>query len=280
MNYDHRFHAGNFGDVLKHVVLTRILIYLQRKPTPFRVIDTHAGAGTYDLTDAAADRTGEWRSGIGRLDPGRLTGDARGLIAPYLDAVGGAATGVAPYPGSPALALRFTRPFDRMIFCELHPATLGALRRYVGRDRRAKVIEIDGYTGLNAFIPPIERRGLILIDPPFEAPDEFERMAKAIVDARAKWRDGIIMAWYPIKDRRGVEHIAARLVQSGISDVLRLELALDPSGVPGRLAATGLFVVNPPYTLEQEMACLLPEIRRLLAAGSVADRGDRPAGRS
>ncbi len=261
MNYGHAFHAGNFADVFKHAVLTRVLLYLVRKPAPFRFIDTHAGSGRYDLASAAAARTGEWRGGIGRLDGDPLEGGAGALIAPYLALAGGE----GPYPGSPALALALTRPFDRLLFCELHPDALAALRACVGRDRRAKVLALDGYTGLNAFIPPVERRGLILIDPPFEAADEFDRLIAAIRAAHAKWREGIVMAWYPIKDRRGPERLAVSL--AGLPDVLRLELQVDDPRADGRLVSNGLVVVNPPYTLEAEMACLLPALARRLATG-------------
>ena len=268
MNYRHEFHAGNFADVIKHAVLARILVYLQRKPAPYRVIDTHAGSGRYDLAGTAPGRTQEWREGIGRLDAPTLGEEARDLLAPYLSVVGDAGRGGGSgYPGSPALALALARPFDRLIFCELHPDALAALKRVIGRDKRAKIMALDGYVGLNAFIPPIERRGLVLIDPPFEADAEFDRLAVAIVAAHAKWRDGIILAWHPIKDRRGVERLAAALIEAGISDVLRLEIHVDRPRAEGRLAACGLFVINPPYVLEAEMACLLPELGRQLGAG-------------
>ena len=273
MNYNHAFHAGNFADVFKHAVLTRILLYLRRKPAPFRVIDTHAGSGRYDLGAEAAQRTQEWRDGIGRLDPARMSRDARGLIQSYY-AIAGPARDGATYPGSPALALALTRPFDRMIFCETNPAALASLKACVGRDRRAKVIAIDGYTGLNAYIPPIERRGLILIDPPFEAADEFDRLTAAILAAHAKWREGIVMAWYPIKDRRGGERMAAAAA-AGLEDVLRLELRIDAPRDDGRLVASSLLVVNPPYVLQEEMACLLPEMARQLGQG----RGAATVGR-
>ena len=263
MNYCHDFHAGNFADVFKHAVLARVLDYLKRKPTPFRVIDTHAGSGRYDLAADAAARTQEWRAGIGRLDPDAMSADARALLAPYL-AVAGPARDGAPYPGSPALALALTRPFDRMIFCELHPTALAGLRACVGRDRRARVIALDGYTGLNAFIPPVERRGLVLVDPPFEAAAEIDRVTEALVAAHAKWREGILMAWYPIKDRRVGERLGAALAEAGIAGTLRLELAVRAPTADGPLAASGLVVVNPPYVLEAEMACLLPELARQL----------------
>ena len=269
MNYRHDFHAGNFADVFKHAILTRILVYLMRKPAPFRFIDTHAGSGRYDLTSAEAGRTDEWRGGIGRIDPATMDPDARELLAPYLAIVGAAAQGEGFYPGSPALALASLRPFDRMLFCDLHQAALQALKTFVGRDKRAKVIALDGYTGLNAFLPPIERRGLILIDPPFESEHEFETLAAALVAAWRKWRDGVYVAWYPIKDRRGVELLASRLREAG-ARALRLEFQVETPQADQRLNANGLIVINPPFALEAEAACLLPALVRQLAP----DRGD------
>ena len=267
MNYRHDFHAGNFADVLKHVVLTRILLYLHRKPTPFRMIDTHAGSGRYDLGGALAARTLEWRGGIDRVRRATMSAEAAALAAPYL-----ALTGDETYPGSPAIAMALTRPLDRMIFCELHPDALVALRGCVGRDRRAKVMALDGYQGLNAFIPPVERRGLVLVDPPFEDALEFDRLGAALLAAHAKWREGILVAWHPIKDRRGAEGLAARLASAGIDDVLRLELQVDDPRPDGPLAANGLVIVNPPFTLADEMHQLLPEFAHAMATGHGAAR--------
>ncbi len=274
MNYRHDFHAGNFADVFKHAILTRILLYLSRKPAPFRFIDTHAGSGRYDLQGEEAARTGEWRDGIGRLDPDGLGEAARALLAPYWTLVVAAAQGSASYPGSPALALALLRPGDRMQFCDLHPAALQALERCVGRDRRAKVLEVDGYAGLNAFLPPPERRGVVLIDPPFEAEGEFAAMADALVAAWRKWRDGVFLAWYPIKDRRGPEHLASRLRQAG-APALRLEFQVGEPQPEGRLVANGLMVLNAPFTLQDEAACLLPELARQIGTGRGACRIDR-----
>jgi 23S rRNA (adenine2030-N6)-methyltransferase len=269
LNYRHDFHAGNFADVFKHTILTRILVYLMRKPAPFRFIDTHAGAGRYDLSSAEAERTGEWRGGIGRLDLAAMSTQARELIAPYAAVVGAAARGEGFYPGSPALALAMLRPFDRMLFCDLHPEALKGLKACVGKDKRAKVIALDGYTGLNAFLPPIERRGLILIDPPFEAEDEFERLAGALVSAWRKWRDGVFMAWYPVKGGGGPQLLVRRLREAG-ARALRLDFSISPPEPGQRLTANGLIVINPPFCLEDEAACLLPELVRQLSQG----RGD------
>jgi len=266
VNYRHDFHAGNFADVFKHAILTRILIYLMRKPAPFRFIDTHAGAGRYDLSGAEAERTGEWRAGIGRLDLDAMTPRARELLAPYAALVGAAARGEGFYPGSPALALAMLRPFDRMLFCDLHPEALKGLKACVGKDKRAKVIALDGYTGLNAFLPPVERRGLILIDPPFEAEDEFERLAGALVSAWRKWRDGVFVAWYPAKAGRGPRLLARHLGDAGIR-ALRLEFSISPPEPGQRLTANGLIVINPPFCLEDEAARFLPELVRQLSQG-------------
>lgn len=262
MNYRHDFHAGNFADVFKHVVLTRILLYLARKPAPFRVVDTHAGSGSYDLASEAAERTAEWRDGIGRLDAAAMEPEARALIEPYLAL---ARARDRRYPGSPAIALALTRPFDRLLFCETEPAALARLRACMGKDRRAKAMALDGYVGLNAFVPPVERRGLVLVDPPFEAADEFDRLASAIPAALAKWRDGVFAVWMPLKDRRGPDRLVAALKGAGAGEVLRLELAVDRPAVEGPLVATAMVVVNPPYVLAEEMACLLPALARQLA---------------
>lgn len=268
MNYRHDFHAGNHADVFKHAVLARILVYLARKPAPFRVIDTHAGSGSYHLGGSAAARTGEWRDGVGRIDASAMEREPRDLLAPYLAIVGTAGQGRAPYPGSPLVTQSLLRPFDRMICCETRPETRAALERALGKDGRAKVIELDGYVALNAFVPPIERRGLVLLDPPFEAADEFARLADALLGAHRKWSGGTYAAWYPIKDRRGPEQLAASLVAAGLDDVLRLELAVGPrGGREGPLNASGLLIVNPPFVLRDEAACLLPALARQLGAG-------------
>ena len=164
MNYRHAFHAGNFADVFKHLFLTRILVYLARKETAFRFIDTHAGQGIYDLSAEAAERTAEWRGGIGRFLAAEVPPGAAGLIEPYKAVVQPLFLARPPlYPGSPALAARFSRRHDRMIFCDAVAPAVKDLSLYFARDPRAKIIEIDGYVGLNAFVPPVERRGLVLI---------------------------------------------------------------------------------------------------------------------
>lgn len=268
MNYRHIFHAGNFADVFKHALLARILVYLNRKDAPYRVIDTHAGEGAYDLSREEVDRTGEWRDGIGRLAlrPGEGLGDdALSLLAPYLDIVGACDAEGRPnlYPGSPAIAQRLARKSDRLVFCEKHPEAFAALKARFARDRRVKALDLDGWTALGAFVPPPERRGLVLVDPPYEARDEFARLARAFAAAHAKWSTGVYALWHPVKDARDAADLWRAVRASGAKSALRLELSVAPMSDAG-LSRTGLVVVNPPFTLEAEARILLPALARLL----------------
>ena len=269
MNYSHSFHAGNFADVFKHALLARLILALQRKEAAFRLLDTHAGEGLYDLAADAAERTGEWRNGIGRFAHSRLSPDTRRLLTPYLDAVGplDAAGRPSLYPGSPALAQALLRPQDRMICCELHPQAQRALAENLGRDRRVKAILIDGYTGLKAYLPPVERRGLVLVDPPFEARDEFARMGEAVLTAWRKWRTGVYALWYPLKDAQAAAAQGERLVAAGVANVLRLVRRVRAPRPDAPLAATGMLVLNAPFGFEDEARMLLPELAGLLAQG-------------
>jgi 23S rRNA (adenine2030-N6)-methyltransferase len=268
MNYRHIFHAGNFADVHKHVVLTRILVHLRAKPAAFRVIDTHAGAGRYELAAPEAARGGEWREGIGRLMAAPLPGAAvRALLAPYLAAVaalnpGG---GCARYPGSPLIARGLLRPHDRLIACEAEPQAAAVLAASLRGDRRCKALELDGWTALAAYLPPKERRGLVLIDPPFEAPDEFARLPGALAAAHRKWASGIYLLWYPIKDARLSTTLARRLQALGLAKMLRAELAIAPARPAGRLAGSGLIIVNPPHPLAAELQRILPALAAILS---------------
>ena len=267
MNYRHAFHAGNFADVFKHVLLTRILLHLARKPTAFRYLDTHSGLGLYDLDGSEARRGAEWPDGIGRSAPAAMTEEARVLVAPYLDALGPRDAQGRPslYPGSPLLALHFSRPQDRLTFCELLPAGAESLRRNVGRSARAKVIAIDGYTALNAYVPPPERRGLVLVDPPFETRTEFDDLLAGLGGATRKWPTGTYALWYPIKDRQAVSHFTTALMATALKRVAQVELIVDRTALMrGALGGCGLAVVNPPHTLEAEAAVILPALAAAL----------------
>jgi 23S rRNA (adenine2030-N6)-methyltransferase len=280
MNYRHAFHAGNFADVLKHAVLARILVHLGEKAAPFRVIDTHAGAGLYDLTSEPATRTGEWRDGIGRLIDADLPDDIRALLTPYLAAVRAANPdgGLRRYPGSPLIALGLMRPQDRLVACELEPGAAGALAAHVRRDARARAVEIDGWVALNAYVPPKERRGVVLIDPPYEEKDEFRRLADALATAQRKWATGIFLLWYPIKERSGPDRLAAALRRGAAANiapkVLRAEVEWTPDDAAGRLGGAGLIVVNPPWRLAEELVQLLPALRSALAPKMAGGRAN------
>ena len=266
MNYRHAFHAGNFADVLKHVVLSRVLVHLREKAGAFRVIDTHAGAGLYDLTSSEATRGGEWQDGIGRLMDASLPKPAAELLAPYIEAVRALnpSGSLRSYPGSPVLAQHFLRRQDRLIACELEPNAANALRRSLRGDERAKAIEIDGWTGLTAYIPPVERRGVVLIDPPFEEKGDYTRLAAALDTARRKWASGAYLLWYPIKGRPEPDALAKRIRRLAIPKVMRVELTVSPLSDPSRLNGCGLILLNPPWKLEAELAGLLPILAGLL----------------
>src|SRR3954471_24396020 len=216
MNYRHAFHAGSFADVIKHIVLARIITYLQDKPGAFRVIDTHAGAGLYDLESDEARRGGEWLTGIARLMQARLSNDAMALTKPYLDIVRAfnPKGELKAYPGSPLIARALMRPRDRLVACELEPKARKALIGVLRHDEQARVVGLDGWMALPAFVPPKERRGIVLIDPSFEHGDEFERLANGFAQAFAKWPTGSYMLWYPVKSRRATDALAQQVADA------------------------------------------------------------------
>jgi 23S rRNA (adenine2030-N6)-methyltransferase len=266
MNYRHAFHAGNFADVVKHIVIARILTHLREKAAPFRVIDTHAGEGLYDLASDEARRTGEWRDGIGRLAEAQLPADAAEIAAPYLAAVRACnhGEGLRHYPGSPLLVRHLMRPQDRLIACELEPRAAAALARNLRGEPAAKVTAIDGWVALNAYVPPNERRGLVIVDPPFEEPDEFARLAGAVAAAYRKWATGIYLLWYPVKDRDGPNRFVRRLASSGIEKRLRVEFAVAAPRPDGGLSACGMVIVNPPWKLADEIRTIAPVLAAVL----------------
>jgi 23S rRNA (adenine2030-N6)-methyltransferase len=281
MNYRHAFHAGNFADVFKHAVLGRILMHLRAKPAAFRVIDTHAGAGLYDLQSDEARRGAEWHDGIGRLVEARANGtldaEVEALLMPLFEVLAAlnAPDTLATYPGSPALARAWLRPHDRLLACELEPTAAASLVANLRGDPRIKMLAIDGWTALSAYVPPKERRGVVLVDPPFERPDDFISLADGLGNAHRKWPTGIYMLWYPIKDRTGPERLAKAVRRLAIPKILRAEMMVAPPNPDGPLTGAGLILVNPPWTLESELKVLSPQLSRVLAR----DRdGARPAG--
>jgi 23S rRNA (adenine2030-N6)-methyltransferase len=272
MNYRHAFHAGNFADVHKHSVLTCILSYLRLKPGAFRVIDTHAGAGRYDLLGTEATRSGEWRQGIARIWQRSEWGAAHDLIRPYLDAVAALNPDGAlrAYPGSPLIAKSLLRLQDRLIACELEKGAAAALANALRGDRRCKALTIDGWTAAAAYVPPPERRGLVLIDPPFEEAADFARLADVLATAHRKWPTGTYLLWYPIKDRQAPDLLACQLGKLPVPRILRSELTLGPAQAGGNLVGSGLVVLNPPFTLVQDLGVLLPVVCRFLSGDARA----------
>jgi 23S rRNA (adenine2030-N6)-methyltransferase len=275
MNYRHAFHAGNFADVHKHAVLAWILTYLRQKPAPFRVIDTHAGQGRYDLFSRDASRGGEWRDGIGLV--WKLRAECRGrheFVAPYLDVVSqfNPSGELRIYPGSPLISATLLRPQDRLIACELEPRAATKLAAALGGERRAKVVPIDGWTALGAYVPPKERRGLVLVDPPFEDPDEFQRLADRLAAAYRKWPGGIYLAWYPIKEPKQPDALLRQVRRFAGAKVLRSELILPEPRRPAGLLGSGLLLINPPFTLEPQLRRFLPVLGEWLSAAATAAR--------
>jgi 23S rRNA (adenine2030-N6)-methyltransferase len=256
-------------------VLVRILLYLQEKEAAFRVIDTHAGAGRYDLTGEEAERGGEWLTGIARVMQARFSESALPLVTPYLDIVRAFNPdrgGLKVYPGSPLIARALLRPQDRLTACELEPDARKALIDALRRDAQARVVDLDGWTALPAFVPPKERRGLILIDPPYEQKDEFERLAEGFSEAFTKWPTGSYLLWYPAKSRRATEELT-RQVSYVIGQArpsgkcLRIEFSVAPQAAASTLTSAGLLVVNPPWTLAAELKTILPELEKPLGQG-------------
>ena len=273
MNYRHAFHAGGFVDVMKHITLTRLIEYLKLKPAAFRMIDTHAGIGRYSLTGDEARRNPEWMDGIGKLLKAELKEPARALVQPYLDAVMSENRNgtLARYPGSPLLARKLFRPQDRLSALELHPADYRKLRDLFEGDIQARITELDGWLALGAYVPPKEKRGLVLIDPPFEEPGEWQRMVEGLARAHKKWATGLYALWYPLKEPREVNGFIADLKATGIKKMLRAELLVSPA-VAGTLYGTGMIVVNPPYTLEGELNAVLPALAKVLEQGKDGHR--------
>ncbi len=266
MNYRHAFHAGNFADVVKHLILSRIVEYLKLKPAAFRVIDTHAGVGRYDLGSEAALRSPEWMDGIKRLIDKDLPPPAAELARPYLEVVRGENPdgALAAYPGSPLLVRRLLRPQDRLSALELHPEDAETLSAQFAGDFQTRVIHLDGWLALGAHVPPKEKRGLVLVDPPFEEEGEFERLVEGLSKAHRKFATGIYAFWYPVKDPQAVNAFVAALKATGIPKILRTELTIRPPSTPPRLHGSGMIIVNPPYALEGELKVLLPALAALL----------------
>lgn len=265
MHYRHAYHAGNFADVHKHVVLVGLLQAMSRKDSPWSYLETHAGAGLYDLRSAASLKTAEAQDGIGQLV---ADGNYAEPIASYLKAVralNAVGEAVTIYPGSPVLAQALLRDKDKLVLCENVPDVFEDLRQHFARDRQTTLHERDGYEG-HALLPPPEKRGLVLVDPPFERRDEFEAMEAFLVKSQARFAGGIYAFWYPLKNSFEVERFGRRIALASRKPVL--DLCLD-TGAPaeGQMRGSGLVVVNPPYRFAEEMTPVLADLAKTLSLG-------------
>nr|WP_227672653.1 23S rRNA (adenine(2030)-N(6))-methyltransferase RlmJ [Komagataeibacter sp. FXV3] len=271
LNYRHSYHAGNFADVMKHVVLVALIDALRRKPAPFSVLDTHAGIGLYDLSGREAQSTGEWREGIGRLLDAPPDPAAPACVGEWLEIVRATIAtheGRLFYPGSPAIVAELLRPGDTLTCCELHPEDQRSLRRVFRHDPAVSIHGRNGYEAITGLLPPKQaKRGLVLMDPPFEQKDEFHALAKAIITARQRFATGIIAAWYPIKHRAPTHAFHNALKDAGQRNLLALELTLRPPLDPTRLNGSGLLIANPPFQFEQTARAILTTLCRHLGDG-------------
>lgn len=269
MNYRHIYHAGNFADVLKHAILARILTYLKQKDKPFRVIDTHAGIGLYDLSSTEAQRTGEALNGIGKMEES-FSKEMETFLEPYRYVIQSVQKrfGSTFYPGSPTIIRELIRAQDRGIFVELHPEDYEILSQRFQTSINTKVMHLDGWTALNSLLPPKEKRGLVLIDPPFERTDELAHMIRSVLNAVKKWETGIFALWYPAKHGPALDQAWKTLKDSCQRPLLRMELCIQPVNDQKRLNGAGLFLINPPWLLAQEGKVLLEELTQRLSVST------------
>ncbi|TKI07199.1 23S rRNA (adenine(2030)-N(6))-methyltransferase RlmJ [Martelella alba] len=263
LSYRHSFHAGNHADVLKHSTLSLILTAMQEKEKPFLYLDTHAGAGRYLLHSEHAERTGEYQDGIGRIWQRE---DCPALLEPYLRVIRHYNRGdsLRYYPGSPLIARQLLRDQDRLRMTELHPSDYPLLRGEFQKDRRAEVARADGYQQLKSRLPPSSRRGVILIDPPYELKTDYQDVVAGIQEGYKRFATGVYALWYPVVLRQQVKRLLTALEQTGIRRILQIELAVRPDNDHRGMTASGMLVINPPWMLEQQMNILLPWLHQAL----------------
>lgn len=270
LSYRHSFHAGNFADVVKHVVLVEILEHLLKKSKPFDFVDTHAGAGLFDLHFGHAEKLKESRGGIGKLWDGDWP-----ELSGYFEAIKACnRPGTLDYyPGSPLIAKHFLRPQDQAWLFELHPADFRRLEKNVRENHRMRVACKDGHQGVLAVLPPVSRRGLVLIDPSFEVKSEYEQVVETIRKAHRKFSTGIFSLWYPVVERERVRQLENLFIASGLRDIERFELDLKPDSDNRGMTGAGMIVINPPWGLGEKMARVLPELA--WAMGHIDESGFR-----
>lgn len=264
LSYRHSFHAGNHADVVKHIVQSLILNALKQKEKPFVYHDTHSGVGRYDLTHEWAEKTGEYKQGIARVWQQQ---DIPQEIQSYLDAIRQLNNGdtLRYYPGSPRVARAHLRTHDRMVLTELHPSDYPLLEQEFHRDRQVSIYKEDGFSRLKASLPPKERRGLVLIDPPYELAHEYRDVVQAIYHSYKRWATGIYAIWYPVVNRCDIEDMIEGLQGLGIRKILQIELGVAPDTNEHGMTASGMIVINPPWKLESQMNEILPFLKAAIA---------------
>ncbi|GAA5216966.1 23S rRNA (adenine(2030)-N(6))-methyltransferase RlmJ [Corallincola platygyrae] len=257
LSYRHSFHAGNYADVLKHLVQIRVLRYLSKKPKPFCYLDTHAGAGGYSLTGEHANKTQEYLDGVARLWE---LEDLPEPLQDYLQVIKefNRSDKLTHYPGSPAIAAALTRKEDKLWLYELHPTDFKILRQEVANQRRIRCEQSDGFKGAIAKLPPLERRGMVLIDPPYELKEDYQRCAETLIKAHRKFSTGCYALWYPVVDRNRIDQLERKLVDSGIRNIQLFELSQTDDSDAFGMTSAGMIVINPPWTLHKEMKACLP----------------------
>ncbi|MBC8035987.1 MAG: 23S rRNA (adenine(2030)-N(6))-methyltransferase RlmJ [Rhizobiales bacterium] len=269
MNYRHAYHAGNHADVLKHVILARVLAHLKKKEKPFHVIDAHAGTGVYALDGVEAGKTGEWQGGIGKMaDP--FADDVETLLMPYREGITALNPGgrLIRYPGSPWIAARLMGDGGRMVANELHPVDKDLLVECFRHDARVRVTGVDAEMCIKANLPPPERRGLVLIDPPYEQQDEADRAVRMLAQGLKRFATGCFMLWYPLKADGLADRLCDAAQALAVPGTLRCELRVRESFREGGLAGSGLVIVNPPWKLDNDLALVMPALAQRLGLGN------------
>ncbi|QQG28581.1 23S rRNA (adenine(2030)-N(6))-methyltransferase RlmJ [Pectobacterium carotovorum] len=263
LSYRHSFHAGNHADVLKHTVQSLIITALKEKEKPFLYLDTHAGAGRYQLSGEHAERTGEYLDGIAKI---WQRDDIPAELDPYMQAVhtynhNGR---LRYYPGSPLIARQLLREQDKLHLTELHPSDFPLLRNEFQKDSRTKVLRDDGYQQLKSQLPPLSRRGFVLIDPPYELKTDYQAVVKGIQEGHKRFGTGVFALWYPVVLRQHIKRMLKELEATGIRNILQIELAVLPDSDRYGMTASGMIVINPPWKLASQMKSVLPWLHGVL----------------
>ncbi len=269
LSYRHAFHAGNHADVLKHIVLLQVLDYMKQKDAPFLYVDTHSGAGLYDLHSEWASKKAEYKTGISHL---WKAADLLPEVQPYMDIIHqlNAEGKLKIYPGSPWIAYQSLRPCDRARLFELHPNEYTCLSENFSRQRNIKIGKSDGFQALSAVLPPASRRAVILIDPPYEVKSDYQTVVSSLKEACRRFNSGVYMIWYPVVNRKTVDKLERDLVSSGIRNIQLFELAVKEDTDESGMTASGMIVINPPWKLKQTMQKILPWLEKKLCADQKA----------